>query len=265
MAQGIFKWHKEKWIKDDQAAGTRQKTGPAFKEFVVKLYIMDIKEVEQNGILEERMFASIGKQRQEKIEKCRHDRDKIRSLCAGALLCLGVMEWEEEERDFSLQKIEAGKANWEMLSEFFGKSGKEVVCRYGGNGKPFFVNYPHIQFNLSHSGDYVVAAFDSQPGGIDIQEHRKINDSMSKHFLNDREVEMLSLAANEGVREKMLCKLWTVKESYIKLTGEGMKKSMREIFVNRANGKVEDEKGEVLAGFREKIWREKYYISVCGF
>ena len=97
----------------------------------MKLYIMDVKEVEKNGILEERMFASIGKQRQEKMEKCRHDKDKIRSLCAGALLCLGVMEWEEEESALFLQKIEAGKVNWEMLSEFFKKTGKEVSCDYG--------------------------------------------------------------------------------------------------------------------------------------
>lgn len=246
-----------------QAPG--RKRVPVFKEFVVKLYIMDIKEVEQNGILEERMFASIGKQRQEKIEKCRHDKDKIRSLCAGALLCLGVMEWEEEERDLSLQKIEAGKVNWEMLSDFFGKNGKEVFCDYGKNGKPFFTNYPHIQFNLSHSGDYVVAAFDRQPVGIDIQEHRRIKDSMARHFLNEKELEALSLITDEEEREEILCELWAVKESYIKLTGEGMKKSMKEIFVDRAGGKVENEKGEVLAGFREKIWSGKYYISVCGF
>jgi len=226
---------------------------------------MDIKEVEQNGILEERMFASIGKQRQEKMEKCRHDKDKIRSLCAGALLCLGVMEWEEEERDLSLQKIEAGKVNWEMLSEYLGKAGKDISCDYGSNGKPFFVNYPHIRFNLSHSGDYVVSAFDIRPVGIDIQEHRKISDSMARHFLNDRELEMFSLQTKEREREKILCKLWTIKESYIKLTGEGMKKSMKEISVDRINGKIEDEKGGVLAGFKEKVWGGKYYISVCGF
>ena len=231
----------------------------------MKLYIMDVKEVEKNGILEERMFASIGKQRQEKMEKCRHDKDKIRSLCAGALLCLGVMEWEEEESALFLQKIEAGKVNWEMHSEFFKKTGKEVSCDYGKNGKPFLVNYPDIHFNLSHSGDYVVGAFDRQPVGVDIQEHRKIGDSMARHFLNDRELDMAALQADEREREKLLCRLWAVKESYIKLTGEGMKKSMKEVFADLENKKVEDEKGEILAGFWDKIWMERYYISVCGF
>lgn len=231
----------------------------------MKLYIMDIKEVEQNGVLEERMFASLGKQRQEKIEKCRHDKDKIRSLCAGALLCLGVMEWEEEESSFSLQKLEAGKVNWEMLSEFFIKTGKDIACSFGRNGKPFFINYPNIQFNLSHSGDYVVGAFDSRPVGIDIQEHRKIKDNMARHFLNDKELVYIAGQTKRAEKEKLLCRFWTIKESYIKLTGEGMKKPMKEISVDRENGKIEDERGGMLAGFREKIWQEKYYISVCGF
>ena len=231
----------------------------------MKLYIMDIKEVEKSGILEERMFASLGKQRQEKIEKCRHDKDKIRSLCAGALLCLGVMEWEEGENGFSLQEMEAGKVNWEMFSEFFGKTGKDITCDFGRNGKPFFVNYPHIQFNLSHSGDYVAGAFDSRPVGVDIQVHRKIKDNMARHFLHDKELGAVALQENETEKEKLLCRLWAIKESYVKLTGEGMKRSMKEILADRESGKIENEKGEVVAGFREMIWREKYYISVCGF
>lgn len=231
----------------------------------MKLYIMDIKETEKNSILAERMFASLSGQRQEKMEKCRYDKDKMRSLCAGALLSLGVMEWEEKEQDFSLQKIEPKKVNWEMLSAFYETQKKDISCGYGKSGKPYFLHYPSIHFNLSHSGDYVVAAFDRQPVGIDIQEHRALKESMERHFLQEEELESLSLYREEGKREELLCRLWAIKESYVKLTGEGMKKPMKEFRVNRQLQRIENENGEPVAGFTEKIWQKKYYISICSF
>lgn len=233
----------------------------------MKLYIMDVREIEKNSILEERIFAILGKQRQEKVERCRHDKDKLRSLCAGALLCLGTMEWEETEQDLTLHKVAPGKVNWEMLPAFFKAQDKDVSCTYGANGKPRLLHYPQIQFNLSHSGDYVTAAFDKNPIGIDIQEHKKLRETTAKHFLSAWELGQLSMQEEED-REELLCRLWTIKESYIKLTGEGMKKSMKEIRVNRQSGTIENEKRESVAGFMEKVWQTdigKYYISLCSF
>ena len=231
----------------------------------MKLYIMDIKEIEENSILEERIFAVLGKQRQEKIERCRHDKDKLRSLCAGALLMLGVMEWDETEEDFALHKIVPKKVNWEMIPAFFEAQQKDISCTYGKNGKPQFMHYPAIHFNLSHSGDYVIAAFDRNPVGVDIQEHKNLKENMAKHFLTPWELEQIGMQPEEGSRQELLCRLWTIKESYIKLIGEGMKKSMKEIRVNRQNGTIESAGREPVAGFKEKVWKGKYYISLCSF
>lgn len=231
----------------------------------MKLYIMDVREIEENSILEERIFAILGRQRQEKIEKCRHDKDKLRSLCAGALLCLGVMEWEEAEEDFALHKVMPKKVNWEMIPAYFDNLNTDISCTYGENGKPHFMHFPHIQFNISHSGDFVAAAFDKNPVGIDIQEHRKLKESVARHFLSAWEMEQLRMQTGDENREELLCRLWTIKESYIKLTGEGMRKSMKEIRVNRQSGIIENPGREPLAAFREKVWKGKYYVSVCNF
>lgn len=236
----------------------------------MKLYVMDVREIEKNSILEERIFAVLGKQRQEKVERCRHDKDKLRSICAGALLCLGIMEWEEKERDLTLHKVVAKKVNWEMLPAFFEAQNKDVSCIYGANGKPQLLHYPQIHFNLSHSGNYVTAAFDKNPIGIDIQEHRKLRETTARHFLSAWELGQLGMEEEED-REEWLCRLWTIKESYVKLTGEGMKKSMKEIRVNRQNGTIENERREPIAGFMEKMWKEesesagRYYFSLCSF
>ncbi|MBQ6889067.1 MAG: 4'-phosphopantetheinyl transferase superfamily protein [Lachnospiraceae bacterium] len=231
----------------------------------MKLYIIDIREVEKNSRVGERMFAVVGRQRQEKIEKYRFDKDKLRSLCAGALLCLGVMEWDEGELDFDLHKVVPEKVNWEMLPAFFDAQKKDVSCDYGKNGKPSLVHYPSIHFNVSHSGDYVIAAFDRQPVGIDIQEHRQLKDSTARHFLTAWELEQATMQAENGNREEILCRLWAIKESYVKLTGEGIGKPMKEFRVNRQSCQIEDEKRQPIAGFVEKLWMENYYISVCSF
>ncbi len=231
----------------------------------MKLYILDIRKVRQNSILEEKIFAGLSKQRQEKIERCRHDIDKLRSLCAGALMQLGVMEWEESEEDFTLHKVDPSKVNWTMLGAFFAPEHKALVCDYKQNGKPYFVNYPHIHFNLSHSGNYVIAAFDKNPVGVDIQEHRSISDSLARRFLNDWEVQQVGARTETAHWEEKMCRLWTVKESYIKLTGEGLQKSMKEIRVDMQNATIENRHGEPLATFKEKVQNGKYYISVCQF
>lgn len=231
----------------------------------MKIYIIDVRDVEKNSILGERMFAVVGKQRQEKVERHRFDRDKIRSLCAGALICLGVMEWDEKEQDLDLHKVVPEKVNWEMLQSFFETSGKSVVCEYGSNGKPSLKDYPEIQFNVSHSGDYVVAVFDRQAVGVDIQEHRTLKENMARHFLTAWELEQTAMQAEGENREEILCRLWAVKESYIKLTGEGMKKSMKDFKVNRQSGRIENVQHEPVAEFVEKVWMDKYYISVCSF
>lgn len=231
----------------------------------MKIYIIDVRDVEKNSILGERMFAVVGKQRQEKIERHRFDKDKMRSLCAGALICLGVMEWDENERDFALHEVVPKKVNWEMVPAFFEAQGKSVFCEYGSNGKPFLVDYPQMHFNVSHSGDFVVAAFDRQAVGIDIQEHRTLKESMARHFLTVWELEQTAMQMEGVNREEILCRLWAIKESYIKLTGEGMKKSMKDFRVNRQNCRIEDEQRQPVAEFVEKVWMDKYYISVCSF
>lgn len=231
----------------------------------MKLYIMNIKEVEKNSILAARMFVSLDRGRQEKIENCRHDRDKMRSLCAGVLLLLGIVEWDKTEGNVPLQKIEAAKVNWEMVQEYFKAEGKDASCKFGKNGKPSFLHYPQIHFNLSHSGEFVVAAFDLAPVGVDIQVRRKIKDNTAKQFLHKKELAEVFTDTRWEEREELLCRLWAIKESYIKLTGEGMRKPMKEIFVNRLKGLIEDGNGETVAGYKEKIWNGTYYISVCSF
>ena len=92
-------------------------------------------------------------------------------------------------------------------------------------GKPYLAEYPEIHFNISHSGEWAVCALASMPCGVDIQERRPIRSRrMVERTMNAREQRQIQ-EAEDGTGE--FIKLWTYKESCIKLSGEGFHQDMK--------------------------------------
>lgn len=95
----------------------------------------------------------------------------------------------------------------------------------GPYGKPYLAEYPEIHFNISHSGKWAVCALASMPCGVDIQERRSIRSRrMVERTMNAREQRQIQ-EAEDGTGE--FIKLWTYKESCIKLSGEGFHQDMK--------------------------------------
>ncbi len=86
----------------------------------------------------------------------------------------------------------------------------------GAAGKPFFAN-AGLAFNVSHSGDAVVAAFSGEPVGVDIERSGRRGDflAIANRFFPPDEVEGIS-------GEEDFLRLWTAKEAMLKLTGVGI-------------------------------------------
>lgn len=109
---------------------------------------------------------------------------------------------------------------WRLLEDVLeqhGISAENVTI--GANGKP---ECEGIYFNLSHSADMVMCAISDVPVGCDIE---KINDApleVAEQFFSEKERRYI--AGTETVRERnsRFFQLWTMKESYLKMTGEGM-------------------------------------------
>lgn len=93
-------------------------------------------------------------------------------------------------------------------------------------GKPFLENkitrlsQAHVShFNISHSGHWVVAVFDQQPVGIDIEEIQPIDLDISKNYFSPDEHHDLMSKADKF---DYFFTLWALKESYIKILGKGL-------------------------------------------
>ena len=80
------------------------------------------------------------------------------------------------------------------------------------NEKPYFPDN-EVFFSLAHCGDYAVCAVSDVPVGVDIELPRAGGLSLAKRFFR-RDEAALVYAADDPDRE--FCRLWTLKESYIK-------------------------------------------------
>lgn len=93
----------------------------------------------------------------------------------------------------------------------------------GEKGKPYFPNNPRLHFSVSHSGKLFACAFASFPIGLDIQENKKRADEsercikIARRFFHPDEVDALERSAVSA-----FYKIWTAKEAYVKMTGQGI-------------------------------------------
>lgn len=103
----------------------------------------------------------------------------------------------------------------------------EKMLEKAVHGKPYFKDFSEIQFSISHSGEYAACALSSVPCGLDIQEMRPLRTKrLLERTMTEAEQRKIEGAQN---REWEFCKHWAMKESFLKLTGEGITRSMREL------------------------------------
>lgn len=110
-----------------------------------------------------------------------------------------------------------------QLGRFLDCDPKSLLFQYTSHGKPFIENRG-IEFNLSHSGDWVLFAFTRfREIGVDIERVRPISDM--------RDVAKQNFAASELARweatpsqdwVQAFYRCWTRKESFIKAIGQGL-------------------------------------------
>lgn len=105
------------------------------------------------------------------------------------------------------------------------------------NGKPCFKELP-IFFNISHCSGMAVCALADVPVGVDVETGRRVKDSIMHRVLSLWEQayvkEQVHVKEQAYVKEQVYVKeqpesvdrfleLWTLKESFIKMTGEGLR------------------------------------------
>jgi 4'-phosphopantetheinyl transferase len=129
-------------------------------------------------------------------------------------------------------------------------------------GKPCLESCPGLHFNVSHSGDVVLCAFDNKPVGVDVERIKDRGLEIAERFFSKIEYEWL-MHRNETDRTECFFDLWTLKESYIKALGKGISKGLRSFTIHSEgqNIFVDDEENE---NARKDYFFRRYHVKT-GF
>ena len=105
---------------------------------------------------------------------------------------------------------------------------QEVLALYHKQDSQVFVDErgkPRIEgleINLSHSGNLVICAVSEQPVGCDVEEVRKAPRGVAERYFSRAEQKYLNRFVGEQY-DREFFRFWTMKESYVKMTGEGLR------------------------------------------
>jgi len=161
----------------------------------MNIYLADASSL-KSGDAFNKYYNEMTSDRQTKIDRCRNDKDKRLSLCAGILL----------KRAFE----DAGKEN--LLSQI----------TVSEKGRPCLFEDAGIDFNISHSGNMAMCVISDNPIGCDIQLMKPTDGKIAdRHFSVDEKEYIFSSEDTSELCDRFY-RIWVMKEAYTKLTGEGI-------------------------------------------
>lgn len=165
-------------------------------------------------------------ERREKVLRFRFEKD--RRLCLGAGLLLAHALRHAGAYDLSLSCLP--------------------------HGKPVLKNQADLHFNLSHSGTLAVCAVSDQPVGADVEILQAADPGVAAMCFRADERAWME---QSDAPEQAFTRLWTRKESYLKLLGTGLLQSPVEISVLPGEGQP--------AGVRfSELEHRGHMICVCA-
>lgn len=149
---------------------------------------------------------------------------------------------------------------------------KEVLRRFGHCVEGVHLNEngkPELEggfFNLSHSHGKVVCAYSNAAVGCDIEKIGTFREAVARRVCTKKELEYLQQWSGQK-RERECYRLWTMKESYVKMTGEGIRFPLNrvEFVFGDGNHPVEVYRNGEKEECRLKEYEAgEYQVTVCG-
>lgn len=161
---------------------------------MVKVYAAEV-----SPLMDDRLYRKLYDRapfdRRAKADRFRFQKDKLLSIGVWSLLCHALQE--EGIPKFTVEQRE--------------------------NSKPYLAGVPGLYFNLSHSERMVMCAVAELEVGCDVEKKTAIDPALAEYTMTAGERERIYSFQECSEQEEMFFRIWTLKESYMKATGLGMK------------------------------------------
>jgi 4'-phosphopantetheinyl transferase len=190
--------------------------------------------------LRDSMFRVMDADKQQQVLRLRHREDQDRGMAAHCLIKF-------------------------VLHYVYGLPREALLLTRNEWGKPYIADST-LQFNLTHSGNWVVCGIDSKPIGVDIEQINNIDTAALEPFFSPSERHMLEQLEGRD-RGLLFYDLWTLKESYVKMIGKGLSIPLHSFSVEAAGGGfrlTSADSADSACRFRQYPLDESYKLSVCA-
>jgi 4'-phosphopantetheinyl transferase len=164
---------------------------------MIKLYYLETDLIDKYNI------DKLSKYRLNKANRYKSNKDRNLSLAAGLVFNMGLKKLynlKENEIDIGLLEY----------------------------GKPYVINHPEINFNISHSNSMSICVFCSTRVGCDIEQVRKFNVDVMNRCYSNKEIEYINKADDKDLG---FTRIWLHKEAFLKNLGIGLNDNMKNISI----------------------------------
>ncbi|MGG4398229.1 4'-phosphopantetheinyl transferase superfamily protein [Paenibacillus thiaminolyticus] len=190
----------------------------------------------------EQLLQLLPSDRQDKINRFHYKADAYRSLLAEVLAR-------------------------RIIGERTGLANSRIEFHYNSYGKPELASELRLYFNITHSGEWIACAVHDAEVGIDVEQIKSIDLSVARRFFSAEEYEQLENEPPEG-KLKLFYDLWTLKESYVKLRGQGLSIPLDSFSVHKADqGECSLRTPADAASrffFKQYHVADQYCLSICA-
>lgn len=210
------------------------------KRCFMEIYSIRISDIDETKLNE--LSNLIDFEKKLKLEKLRNKNDKIRTLIGELLLR-------------------------RLIVNNFNIDNNQIQFYKNQYGKPYLKEYHEFNFNISHSGEYVIVVIDNMPVGTDIEEVKPIDyEGIAKDYLSAEEYGYILSQVLE-CRLDSFYEIWTLKESYMKCCGQGLSIPLKSFSVEIdqfENIVVVSEGEQKVHGFKLFDIDKRYKLAICS-
>ncbi len=153
-----------------------------------------------------------------------------------------------------------------ILCRTLGLENEMLSFGCNSHGKPHLDLAEGIQYNISHSGNWIACGIGPGRIGVDVEKTNPANLEIAGQFFAPTEVRLLNRAL-ETEKERMFHEIWTLKESFIKARGLGLSIPLAEfeiVFGPKGIRALSDGQDTGLYFRLYKGWDPEYAFAVCG-
>lgn len=221
----------------------------------MKIICFDISEITDEKF--DFLYNQSTEERKIKSDKYRKKEDKIRCIISGALLEYALKKWVSEKKAV-LPNTDNNYMDYDILNNNKDSFIHLLETQKNKYGKPFLKNVKNFNFNISHSGIWVVIGFGSEKIGVDIEKisenKTELHKKLAERYFTPKEVEYIF--ENQKSFPQRFAEIWTGKEAFFKYKGTGIINSINSIDITELKGNglfgITFEKEYFLSAFSKK-------------